>query len=225
LSVLDSPPIVDGPVPTLLEDWVDEINGLRRIGREFYSKGWSVGTSSNYSVVVQRNPLRLLVTASGKDKGCLACGDFVLVDEHGEPTEAGQPKSSAETLLHIAAAQDANIGAVLHTHSVWATLLSDVFLGEGGMELTGYEMLKGLQGVSTHAHREWIPIFRNTQQIPTLAADVAVCQASDRPIAHAYLIHQHGLYTWGRDLAEARRHIEILEFLFECKARRMAFPH
>ena len=224
LSMLDSLPISDGPLPTVLEDWVEEVEGLRRVGREFYAKGWSVGTSSNYSTVVQRDPLRILVTASGKDKGDLSCRDFVLLDERGEPTETGQPKSSAETLLHIMAAQDTGVGAVLHTHSVWATVLSDLFLSKGGLELTGYEMLKGLDGVRTHEHREWIPIFPNTQDMHSLAADVARCNSSDQPIAHAYLIHQHGLYTWGRDLGEARRHIEVLEFLFECKARSMAFP-
>jgi methylthioribulose-1-phosphate dehydratase len=40
-----------------------------------------------------------------------------------------------------------------------------------------------------------------------------------RPPGHGFLLSRHGLYTWGRDLAEARRHVEIFEFLFECVAR------
>lgn len=210
-------------LPHVIANYGAEVDALRRIGHEFHGKGWSVGTSSNYSVVVSRDPLRILVTASGKDKGALSRGDFVLVDEHGQPTESGQPKSSAETLLHVAAASDVNVGAILHTHSVWVTLLSDLFQASGGLELTGYEMLKGLSGVTTHEHREWIPIFANTQDISALAAQVERYAEENRPIAHSYMIHQHGLYTWGSDLAEARRHIEVLEFLFECKARRMSF--
>ncbi|MCA9188527.1 MAG: class II aldolase/adducin family protein, partial [Planctomycetales bacterium] len=46
-----------------------EIDSLREVGALFYQRGWSVGTSSNYSVVLQRDPVQLLVTASGKDKG------------------------------------------------------------------------------------------------------------------------------------------------------------
>jgi methylthioribulose-1-phosphate dehydratase len=38
-------------------------------------------------------------------------------------------------------------------------------------------------------------------------------------VMHGFLLAKHGLYTWGRDLAEARRHIEIHEFLFEVVAR------
>ena len=32
------------------------------------------------------------------------------------------------------------------------------------------------------------------------------------PLQYGYLIRRHGLYTWGRDLEEARRHVEIFEF-------------
>ena len=205
-----------------LSSLVESIDGLREVGAMFWQRGWSVGTSSNYSVVVSRDPLELLVTASGKDKGRLTRGDFVRIAASGKPVAEGQPKSSAETLLHIVAAGQPDVGAVLHTHSVWSTLLSDLFAGEGGFEIGGYEMLKGLEGVKTHEHTSWIEIFDNTQDIPVLAEQVRerLADASD-PLQHGYLIRKHGLYTWGRDLDEARRHVEIFEFLFECVARRM----
>lgn len=201
---------------------VHEIDALRDVGAMFWQRGWSVGTSSNYSVVVSRDPLELLVTASGKDKGRLTRGDFVRIAASGKPVAGGQPKSSAETLLHVVAASQPGVGAVLHTHSVWSTLLSDLFAPQGGFEISGYEMLKGLEGVKTHEHTSWIEIFENTQDIPVLAEQVRerMSDATD-PLAHGYLIRKHGLYTWGRDLDEARRHVEILEFLFECVARRM----
>ena len=143
-----------------------ELDALRAVGEMFWQRGWSVGTSSNYSVVLNREPLELLVTASGKDKGRLARTDFVRVNESGRPTCAGQPKSSAETLLHVVAAQQPGVGAVLHTHSVWSTVLSDQFYPEGGFELSGYEMLKGLEGIATHETTAWVEIFDNTQDIP-----------------------------------------------------------
>ena len=208
-------------IPDVLAEFVLEIDALRAIGRELYHKGWSVGTSSNYSVVLSRNPLELLVTASGMDKGRLRRSDFVRVDKDGRPIVADQPKSSAETLLHVAAAEQPNVGAVLHTHSPWATVMSDGYFEQGYLEFTGYEMLKGLEGVTTHEHTQRLWIFENTQDIPVLAQQVRQRLADpDSPLTHGYLIRGHGLYTWGRDLEAARRHLEVFEFLMECQARR-----
>ena len=125
-------------------------------------------------------------------------------------------------MLHVVAAQQPDVGAVLHTHSVWSTVLSDYFYPEGGFELSGYEMLKGLEGIVTHETTAWVEIFDNTQNIPSLAAQVRErMNDAAEPLQYGNLIRRHGLYTWGRDLAEARRHVEIFEFLFECVARRM----
>ena len=200
-----------------------QIDALREVGAMFWQRGWSVGTSSNYSVVLQREPLELLITASGKDKGRLTRQDFVRVDASGQATSPEQPKSSAETLLHVVAAQQPGVGAVLHTHSVWGTLLSERFHAERGFEISGYEMLKGLAGVPTHEYTAWVEIFDNTQHIPLLAKQVRErLLDTDNPLRHGYLIRRHGLYTWGADLDEARRHVEIFEFLFECVGRRLA---
>jgi methylthioribulose-1-phosphate dehydratase len=194
---------------------------LRECGRMFHRRGWSLGTSSNYSAVIRREPLELIVTASGKDKGRLGAEDFVRIGADGRPTSAGQPASSAETMLHVGLARRLDVGAVLHTHSVWSTVLSERFAHQGGIEIQGFEMLKGLQGVKTHEHREWVPIFDNTQDIPALARQVDGMLSGDGSACHGYLIRRHGLYTWGRDLDEAIRHIEIFEFLFECLGRQL----
>jgi len=198
---------------------------LCEIGREFHGRRWSLGTSSNYSVVLGRDPLRLLITTSGRDKSQLTTRDMIVVDSDGTPTEAHSGKPSAETLLHCVLAQDPGVGAVLHTHSVWSTILSDVFHASGGFEIHGYEMLKGLAGVTTHEHQQWVEIFENTQDIPALADEFAR-RLSDvgRPLSHGLLLRRHGLYTWGADLAEARRHVEIFEFLFEVLGHRLSLP-
>lgn len=212
--------------PSVNEPWADcaaLIARLRRCGRYFHRRGWSLGTSSNYSAVIRRDPLELVVTASGKDKSRLSPADFVRIHGDGRPATAGQPASSAETLLHVGLVQRPEVGAVLHTHSVWSTLLSEKFAEAQGFEIRGYEMLKGLAGVTTHEHAEWIPIFDNTQDIPALRSAVDHYLATANRPCHAYLIRRHGLYTWGRDLAEAERHIEILEFLFECVGRSSQF--
>jgi methylthioribulose-1-phosphate dehydratase len=202
-----------------LDHFSEPIEGLRRVGHQLWTRGWSLGTSSNYSVVVERDPLRLIITSSGKDKGHLGPHDFVMVDDQGQSVVEGQPKSSAETMLHCLAARQ-GAGAVLHTHSVWGTLLSNHFAAVGGIRISGFEMLKGLEGITTHESSCWIPIFENTQDIPALAQQVETyLQTEGREPCWAYLIRKHGMYTWGRDLAEATRHIEVIEFLLECLGR------
>ena len=158
---------------TPLKGFETEIDALREIGNQFHARGWSLGTSSNYSVVIRREPLEVLITASGKDKGHLSRHDFVHVDGDGFPIVVEQPKASAETLLHIAIAEQPDVGAVMHTHSIWGTLLSDFYFQNNGFEIEGYEMLKGLAGVTTHEHTEWVPVFDNTQDIPALAEQVS----------------------------------------------------
>lgn len=196
------------------------IEALMDIGALFHLRSWSLGTSSNYSLRLSHDPLRLLITASGKDKRSLGHEDFVIVDQGGGMIEAGRGKPSAETMLHVMLAQKPEVGSVLHTHSVWGTLLSDLHYHEGGLAIEGYEMLKGLAGVTTHEHREWVPIFENSQDIPALAEQVRrYFDQHPSPPVHGFLIRRHGLYTWGKDLAEARRHVEIFEFLFEVLGR------
>jgi methylthioribulose-1-phosphate dehydratase len=204
----------------------DAVDRLRAIGREFHGRGWSLGTSSNYSVVAAREPLELLITVSGKDKSALGGDDFVRVDAAGKPVDGSGRKSSAETLLHCLLAElIPSVGAVLHTHSVWSTILSGADLARGSLRITGFEMLKGLSGIGTHETVEDVPIFANSQDMTALAEEIrerfaaADWSAPERPPFHGFLLAQHGLYTWGRDLDEARRHIEIHEFLFEVVAR------
>jgi methylthioribulose-1-phosphate dehydratase len=196
------------------------IQGLIEAGHQFWTRGWSLGTSSNYSVTVSRDPLTLMLTASGKDKGHLDPSDFVFVDEQGKSLYEGQPKSSAETLLHCLAAKRSGAGAVLHTHSIWSTILSQHYFSLGGMRLEGFEMLKGLDGITSHEAVCWLPIFDNTQDIPKLCEQVTrYLDANPDQPCWGYLIRQHGLYTWGRDLSAAIRHMEVFEFLLECIGR------
>lgn len=191
---------------------------LVEAGREFHRRGWALGTSGNFSVVLERNPLRLAITASSVDKSRLTQDQILEVNSESQ-TVAGSGRPSAETLLHIAVAGTTNAAAVLHTHSVWSTILSDYHRGQGGFFIEGYEMLKGLDGVRTHEHREWLPILENSQNIEALAKEAAEL-FRDNASLHGFLIRRHGLYTWGKDLAEAMRHVEILEFLLEAVGRR-----
>jgi methylthioribulose-1-phosphate dehydratase len=202
------------PVPTS----VSAARELAAAGRRFYDRGWVLGTSGNFSVVTKRHPLTLTITSSSVHKGRLRSADFLQVDASGRRVGRTLRVPSAETLLHTEIVRRRAAGAVLHTHSVWSTILSDVHAGGAGMAIEGYEMLKGLEGVTSHEHRTWIPIVDNDQDIPRMAAAVGRV-LDEHPTAHAFMIRRHGLYTWGATLAQAERHVEILEFLFETIGR------
>ena len=191
---------------------------LVEVATGFHRRGWMLGTSGNLSVVLEREPLRLAITASGLDKGALGPAEILPVDAEGRVLEGRPGKASDETALHLVLVRHAGAASVLHTHSVWGTILSDAHAAAGGFAIEGYEMLKGLAGVRTHEHREWIPILENTQDYEALSAEIKAT-LERHPRTHGILIRRHGLYAWGRDLAEAKRHVEILEFLFEVRGR------
>jgi len=190
---------------------------LAETGRALHARGWALATAGNFSAVVRRDPLVLAISRSGADKGRLAPSDILQVDGNGLPLEA-DAKPSDETVVHLAVARERGAGAVLHTHSVWNTLLSEAAGDAGGLAISGYEMLKALDGVRTHEHSEWVPILPNTQDYKRMTRDVVEALAK-HPSAHGLLLRGHGLYTWGRDLKEALRHVEALEFLFEVTGR------
>jgi methylthioribulose-1-phosphate dehydratase len=191
---------------------------LAEVGRRFDARNWVLGTSGNFSVVVGRDPLRLLMTRSGIAKGTLSPDGIVEVDDDGAASRPGSGKPSAEARLHVEIARARMAGAVLHTHSIWSTILSDRHAAAGGFAITGFEMLKGLEGVVTHEHREWIPILENDQDMARLAGDVRRVLV-EHPSCHGFLLRRHGLYTWGDTLPQAVRHVEILEFLLEATSR------
>lgn len=197
---------------------------LADAGRRFYERGWVLGTSGNFSAVTSRRPLRLVITPSAAHKGRLSGREFLTVGEAGRQAGTLRRRPSAETALHVEIVRARAAAAVLHTHSVWGTILSDLHAADRGLAIEGYEMLKGLDGVRTHAHREWLPILENDQDMSRLAA--AMRDLLDRqPGAHGVLLRGHGLYTWGTSIDDAERHVEILEFLLEALGRRISHGH
>lgn len=205
-----------------MSDGFNEIaSSLAAVARGFHGRGWLLGTSGNLSAVVQREPLQLAMSPSGVDKGELKPEQLLSIDENARVVSGHSGKPSDETPLHLRIVKERGAGAVLHTHSIWNTILSDLYAADGGVAIEGYEMLKGLQGVRTHEHSEWLPIIDNSQDMPALAETIA--QTLDKhQAAHGFLVRRHGLYTWGETLAQAKRHIEIFEFLLETMGRTQA---
>lgn len=205
------------------EEFQEHGRRLCQVVSELHSAGWAQGTGGNMSITCGHEPLRLLITQSGRDKRRLdPRGDLVVVDSAARAVDEWPGRPSAETLLHIAIAETLGAGSTLHTHSVAATLLGEHFLPRGGFTLSGYEMQKGLEGIRTHEAEVHVPVLANSQDMVALGAEVRALLRSEEGL-HGFLLAGHGLYAWGSTLEEARRHVEIFEFLFECVARRTAF--
>jgi methylthioribulose-1-phosphate dehydratase len=194
------------------------IRDLIRLSHDFYQRGWSLATSSNYSARVSEE--RLLITASGRDKSELSEEDILLTDLDGKPIVQGNRRPSAEALLHCDLYKRfPSVDCVLHVHTIYSSVLSISPAIQSPIELSGYEMLKALSGVTTHEHTERIPVMPNHQNMDVLSKTIHDSMKLN-PDVKAFLIAGHGLYTWGRSIPEARRHVEAFEFLLECEYRR-----
>jgi methylthioribulose-1-phosphate dehydratase len=212
----------DGKRMTLGRESLEtEIERLCATARWCYGRGWVPATSGNFSVrVSDGRSERLLITPSGMDKGALTAAHLLEIDKEGQ-LRRGNGKPSAETALHMVIYRARpETGAILHVHTVWNTLISGRYAGRESVPIEGYEILKGLVGVATHEHVERIPLIENTQDYAVLAAKMGEALTKN-PEAHGVLLSRHGLYTWGQSVAEARRHLEALEFLFEVEGRRL----
>ncbi|MEO7066375.1 MAG: methylthioribulose 1-phosphate dehydratase [Rhodanobacter sp.] len=191
--------------------------------RELSANGWTPATSSNFSMRVDAE--YAAITVSGRDKGKLGRNDIMLINIEGCAVGTDS-RPSAETALHTQIYQHwPDVKAVLHTHSRAQSVASRLYAKAAVVHLQGWELQKAITGYTTHDSVLDIPVFPNTQHMPELIAHVDAWLASGKPL-HAYLIDGHGLYAWGRDMAEAQRQLEALEFLLSCELdlRRLQTP-
>ena len=180
--------------------------------------GWTPATSSNFSSRIKRNDGLIAISKSGADKSSFSIDEVMVIDKSGGAYAPEGCNPSAETLLHTMLYEDSQIFSVLHTHSTSATALSMKYGNDKKIDFSGFEILKGIQGNTTHVMTETVPIFKNSQDIDQLADEVRGYKRSF-PEMHGFLIEGHGLYSWGTSISEAKRHIEVFEFLFECYLR------
>lgn len=178
----------------------------------FGGRGWCRATSGNFSLRIDES--FCLITQSGRDKSNLVADDLMVCNLDGQAIDANC-RPSAETPLHMRLYQlDDAIGAVLHTHSVAATLLSRHEATD--LKISGYEMQKAFAGIESHLDEIIVPIFDNDQDMPALADRLSHAWGERGLAVPGFVIRGHGLYAWGADAAEAQRHTEGFEFLFAC---------
>ena len=193
---------------------------LAEAGREFYHRGWARGASGNFSILLARKPLRLCITAAGNEKGALDETNFLEIDDDAEILQ-GFGRPSDETMLHLSIYRlRPKARCILYSQTVWGTILSDRFFVDGSITMQGYEVLKGLSGVTSYEHEESVPIVENSRDQIALS-HVIENVLLEHPTIHGIYIRRHGLYSWGETVEEARRNIDIFEFMFEVLARQL----
>jgi len=194
------------------DQYPTEIRMLQNDCHSIGARGWCRATSGNFSVRIDDS--HCLITQSGKEKSRLAAADLMICDLDGKAIRR-DCRPSAETPLHTRLYQlDNSIGAVFHTHSVPATLLSRH--SESRLTTTGFEMQKAFAVIDSHDAEVVVPIFDNDQDMYALADIVENAWHKNLFSVPGFLIRGHGLYAWGTDATEAERHVEGFEFLFEC---------
>ena len=187
---------------------------IAETGRDLAALGWTPATSSNFSM--RLDDRHAAVTISGRDKGRLGDDDVMVVDFAGHAVGT-QARPSAETALHTQIYRRfADAGAVLHTHSRTQTVASRLFAARGAIRFEGWELQKAISGYTTHESTLDVPVFPNTQDMDVLVRQVDAWLDAGKPL-HGYLIDGHGIYTWGKDMPETRRHLEAFEFLLACE--------
>ncbi|MEZ0361676.1 MAG: methylthioribulose 1-phosphate dehydratase, partial [Hydrogenobacter sp.] len=192
----------------------EDLKQLVEVIKELYLRGWLPATSGNFSLRLDDSSF--LITPSGKHKGKIKEEDFLVVDISGNP-KSGESKPSAETLLHVAIYSAVpSAFCIMHVHSPNATVISRI--AKGVINLDGYELLKAFDGIDTHDTKVSIPIFENSQDMPTLAREVE-SYLKTHPQSVGFLLRSHGVYVWGRHVIEAFVKLEALEFLFECELK------
>ncbi|MDH4096838.1 MAG: methylthioribulose 1-phosphate dehydratase [Nitrospira sp.] len=180
--------------------------------------GWAPATSTNYSVRLpdEAAPAICAITMSGIEKERLYADSVLAVDGDGLPMNGNLLRPSAETLLHLMLYRRKNVGAVLHTHSMAAAMLSRSAEVTGHLSFSGWELLKGLDGIDRHDCDVRLPIFPNSQDMAQLAAHIEP-RLLDTEACYGFLLAGHGLYVWGKTLTDAKRHLEVFEYLLQCE--------
>ena len=198
------------------KDDLEEMKKLAALVRTLNASGHNPATSGNYSLRSKQCAAHALVSESGIDKSLFHEDNFLLVNQetgllHPSLASSGR-KSSDETDIHLSIYKATKAGCVLHSHLLESILFADLHPSQTSAEVAGLELLKGFKGIKSHEQKVTIPLFDNSQDIKALSKDILLA-ISDR-ISYGFLLRGHGLYVWGDTVKDAKRHLEVFEYLF-----------
>ena len=196
----------------------EEMKKLATLVRVMNSLGHNPATSGNYSLRSKTRPEIALVSESGIDKSKFTEDNFLPLyfetrKMHPDYSDSGR-KSSDETDIHLSLYQITNANCVLHSHLLDSILFADLFKDLPYATIEGLELLKGFKGIKTHDLKINIPCFDNTQDIALLAEQIKPSILSQKN-NYGLLLRGHGVYVWGESVEEAKRHLEVFEYIFK----------
>lgn len=188
---------------------------LTNVIRNYNAKGWSPATSTNYSFKDEKN--QIWVSRSGVDKSKFKSEDFIKINANGESIDEYENITpSAETLIHcFIYKMFPETKVILHSHGVNPVVISALEKSEVSFE--GFEIQKGFEGQTSHLKQIRIPILDNSQEMSFFEKELIYKQ--NQLTNHCFIIRKHGTYAWGKTLFDAKRHLETLDYLCECKLK------
>lgn len=192
------------------------LHQLAELVRKLNLTGHNPATSGNYSHRSDENKNYAFVSETGIDKGQFSENNFIPLNIHTKDSHdfyKGR-RSSDETDVHLAIFQATDANCVLHSHMVEALHFCDLHRGKAFADLKGLELLKGFKGITSHETIVQIPIFENTQNIEELAMSIKPSLTLDKN-CYGVLLAGHGIYVWGNTVSEAKRHLEVFEYIFK----------
>jgi methylthioribulose-1-phosphate dehydratase len=182
--------------------------------RHLYRLGWASGTGGGMSL---KEGGRIYMAPSGVQKERLLPEEIFVLDDQGaileDPGSGLQLSQCAPLFMHAYKLRGA--GAVLHSHSIHASLVTRLF--NKNFRIKNMELQKGLQGYGAFDTLE-VPIIENTAHERDLA-DTLAQAIRDNPKTHAVLVRNHGVYVWGKDWKQAKTQAECYDYLFEAAGR------
>ncbi|MNN64642.1 Methylthioribulose-1-phosphate dehydratase [compost metagenome] len=103
-------------------------------------------------------------------------------------------------------------------HTIYNNIISEGYGDKGAIPAQGIELIKGL-GIWEENARIEIPVVPNYAEIPRIAE---LIPAALNPEIPGIVLRNHGIYAWGANAFEAKRHLESFEFIFEHIYRSLA---
>ena len=187
--------------------------------KQFYDQGWVSGTGGGISV---RKDNKIYIAPSGVHKERMSEDEIYVLNDNMDKdvktediiydpnTKGGPYKISECRSLFMIAYKQRDAGAVIHSHSLSAMLVTVLFLDE--FRCSHLEMIKGIKGHNYHDELV-VPIIENKARECELYDEMSAI-IDKYPKTYAVLVRNHGVYVWGKDWIECKTHAEVYDYLF-----------
>jgi L-fuculose-phosphate aldolase len=173
------------------------VSEVVRVARRMAGAALSLGTSGNVSARADSDTIA--ITPSGVPYETLTEEDIVLVNVRTRAVVSGRLKASSETPMHTAIyLQRPDIGAIVHTHSLYATAFA-----AAGKPIEAVHYVIATMGYRIPV----VPYYTyGSEELASAAAETLT-------EGKAALLQNHGVLALGTDLNEAYYHAETVEYL------------